>query len=160
MRRLLSMNNLILVTIATAILTFVGTSAYYKGVRDCQTTAQKTQQKLIKDKEKKEKENASTISEIESAGRDASERYSNVIASIVSSHASELQSSEARADRYRDLSETRAAELATLAERYDRIIVDGRAVAERCKAGIEYRDAAINVLVSRIKADIQLIGTK
>lgn len=149
-----------LVIIGAIGIGFISINSYHHGVRTCQSQAAKTQQKLIKEKEKKERENASALQAIEQQNADNRQRHSDTVAHIISEHASELREHESRAAKYRDLSEARAAELAELTARYDRIIVDGRNVAARCKAGIEYRDRAINVLVSRIKADIELIGSK
>lgn len=153
-------DKILFMVLFTALLAASGYNGYKMGVNKCQSQAAKIQLKLTQEKEQKERENASRIREINEQNADNQQRYSDTVAHIISNHASELQAHTARAARYRDLSEIRAAELAGLAERYDRIIVDGRSVAARCKAGIEYRDSAINMLVSRIKADINLVGEK
>lgn len=107
---------------------------------------------------KREKDYAREIATIEQKQRDASEHYANTLASIAGEHVDELRKSDARGESYRRLSEARAAELAKIAEQYDRIIVDGINVAKQCRAGIEERDRAISLLVERIQSDIRIIN--
>ena len=115
-------------------------------------------QELKDELHKKEMNYAGEIGAIIQEQRDSAERYSNIIANIISNNAGELQQSSKRAANYRALSEARAAEIAELAGRYDKLITEAISLAEQCAAGIEQRQRAINLLEQRIQSDIRLIN--
>lgn len=108
----------------------------------------------------REKEHAKIQNDIVAKYQRAEADYDSRIAAIAGQHAGELRKSQARIDEYRRLSEAGSGEcreLSAIAERYDRVITDGRGLAARVGASIGREISAIDSLLEIIKNDREIV---
>ncbi len=116
---------------------------------------------VSEDNRGKEQTHAIQSNEVSDNAQVSKEQYDADIAAAQSGADDRVRQSEARADKYRAMSQASAAEQKRLAEyaaKLDRTLSEGRQLAQELRATLAERDRTIHNLRQQITADRDLTG--
>lgn len=108
-----------------------------------------------------EQQHTAASNEVSSNAQVSQEKYKQDIADVQLTADSRVRESEARADKYRAMSQASKAEqerLANYAARLDGSLTEGRQLAQELRATLAERDRTIQILKQQIDADRKLTG--
>ena len=108
-----------------------------------------------------EQQHTAASNEVSENAHVSQEKYKQDIADVQLTADSRVRESEARADKYRAMSQASQAEqkrLADYAARPDRSLTEGRQLAQELRATLAERDRTIQILKQQIDADRKLTG--